>query len=200
MSLSCYNFCMSYISHMTLHAIDADRQRAAQNARDSRDRMRRGLLDAGKAARLAGFEGTIPFRVCAREAGIEPDEVYTESKYVSTYWLPETALRIAEARPVIAARKAEAKQSEREARERAREGARKKRADNLPKADPPCFSWGTKPRRGEFAHNAVLTDAIVREIRRLHSEGHSTRSLSFAFAIARSHCSRIVKRLIWTHI
>jgi hypothetical protein len=58
---------------------------------------------------------------------------------------------------------------------------------------------GTLPQ-GERSRNSKLTEADVREMRRLHSGGMSMKSLARKFGICESHCGQILKRKKWAHV
>jgi hypothetical protein len=54
--------------------------------------------------------------------------------------------------------------------------------------------------RGVKHSNAVLTEELVREIRRLHAEGNGYGRIARAVGIAPAHVQRIVKRVAWAHV
>jgi DNA invertase Pin-like site-specific DNA recombinase len=54
--------------------------------------------------------------------------------------------------------------------------------------------------RGEAHCAAVLTDELVREIRRLHREGAGYGRIARAVGISRSQVHRVVKRVAWAHV
>lgn len=53
---------------------------------------------------------------------------------------------------------------------------------------------------GERHWKASVTEETVREIRRLHAEGMSTRAIEARFGLGDGHAWRIVARKQWTHI
>lgn len=58
-----------------------------------------------------------------------------------------------------------------------------------------------KLRRGKDHHKAKLTEAQVKEIRRLHTEEKiSTYELSYQFDVGQSNIWNIVNRKIWKEI
>lgn len=65
-----------------------------------------------------------------------------------------------------------------------------------------CVAKGRKnPPRGERSGKAILNEAQVREIRRLHSEdGLSQKSIAEKFNIASHHVGLIVRRMRWNHL
>lgn len=62
-----------------------------------------------------------------------------------------------------------------------------------------CGKIGGKYERGEDHHNARLTEATIRSIRRLKKR-LSYSELSFRFGVAVGHLSRIVNRKAWAHV
>jgi hypothetical protein len=54
--------------------------------------------------------------------------------------------------------------------------------------------------RGEQIGNSKLRALEVTEIRRLHAEGRSARSLAKAYGVSRPTISRTVKHLTWRHL
>lgn len=54
--------------------------------------------------------------------------------------------------------------------------------------------------RGEQQGSAKLTEAKVREIRRLHSLGHSSKALAVQFGISQSTAHTIISRKGWKHV
>lgn len=54
--------------------------------------------------------------------------------------------------------------------------------------------------RGEEHSNAVLTEELVREIRRLHSKGNGYGRIARAVGISRAQVQRVVKRVAWAHV
>lgn len=60
---------------------------------------------------------------------------------------------------------------------------------------------GRKALHGEAKSQAKLTDAIVREIRRLHANGVRTQcELAERYGISRGHIGRILRRERWAHV
>lgn len=56
-------------------------------------------------------------------------------------------------------------------------------------------------RRGEANEHAKLTEADVRELRRLHDEEHlSYGALGIRFGISKPQAMRIAKRKKWAHV
>lgn len=68
-------------------------------------------------------------------------------------------------------------------------------ADNM--AD--CARKGRAPR-GERNHSAVLTESVVREIRRRCASGETQRSVAHSYAVAQQSVSDIVNRRLWRHV
>lgn len=54
--------------------------------------------------------------------------------------------------------------------------------------------------RGQRANKSHLTDADVREIRRLHAAGHTQTELAARFDVSQNMISRIVLHRNWTHV
>ena len=54
--------------------------------------------------------------------------------------------------------------------------------------------------RGEEHVNSVLTDDLVREIRREHSRGVGCRRLARHYRVSPGHIYRIIKRRAWAHV
>ncbi len=55
-------------------------------------------------------------------------------------------------------------------------------------------------QRGENNHRSRLTENLVLQIRKLHSEGKTHRELSTLFNVEQNTISRIVNRKRWNHI
>lgn len=58
---------------------------------------------------------------------------------------------------------------------------------------------GTVPQ-GERHHNAVLTDELVRLIRRLHEDGYSQLAIAAATGIGRGSVGKVVRGESWRHV
>lgn len=55
--------------------------------------------------------------------------------------------------------------------------------------------------KGEHAHNAILTDDLVKQIRIEHAAGSSYRELAEKYGVATwEHIRRIVKGIAWKHV
>jgi hypothetical protein len=59
---------------------------------------------------------------------------------------------------------------------------------------------GGRPPCGEQHPHAVLTEVVVREIRRLRVEGYSLGQIADSVGISRGYVSKIVNRQAWAHL
>ena len=55
-------------------------------------------------------------------------------------------------------------------------------------------------KKGELHHAAILTDQLVREIRKHAAEGKTHQSIADALGIQRRNVSRVVDRTRWAHV
>lgn len=73
-------------------------------------------------------------------------------------------------------------------------------SDNMKDASGKGRVRGVVHGAGEAHRHAKITDADVRAIRRLQSEGMTQKALAAVYGIDQSEVSRIVTRRLWAHV